>query len=225
MNVLQVSHVARGVTGGPRRIFQLSRALQQLGVKVARVVICTQRPGMIRGDAPTPQRLQRWVLSIPYDAEMRTARAAEFDPWYFAEVASALERAQPSVVWLEHPSLWPIVRRALPGLPVIYSAHNVEWRLKRWVLRRRGLLDPLCAQSLRETEEDLARTARFVVCCSPVDNAYFRALNENCMVLANGSDVPVVADMAKALREVARSFTLSLRRTFLGIRKFGSRPQ
>lgn len=201
MNVVQVSHVARGIGGGPRRIFHLSRALQQLGVKVTRVAVCTQRPGMIRGDAPVPQRLQRWVLSVPYDLEMRTARAAELDCFFFAAAASAFERVQPSLVWLEHPSLWLIARRALPGLPVVYSAHNVEWRLKRWVLRSRGVFDPLCVQSLRETEEDLARAARFVVCCSPIDHDYFRALNENCMMIANGSDVPAVADMAKALRE------------------------
>ena len=42
---------------------------------------------------------------------------------------AALKACGPDLIWLEHPFLWNVVHTTFPSKPVVYSAHDVEWKM------------------------------------------------------------------------------------------------
>jgi len=192
--ILQIANypVARPITGGQRRIVQLGAMLQAAGAEIDFLSLTTNSVAPGSKDIGVPPELADWVWRIPYDAERRLAQVPMLDGWIWHRIASAVEAARPDIVWLEHPFLWPVFQEMIGDLPVIYSSHNVEWQLKQSELRAEGLFDPLFVEILRATELALARAAQLVVCCSAQDAAHFRGVNPQCMVIANGQDIPRV---------------------------------
>jgi hypothetical protein len=204
MNILQVSHypIANAITGGQRRIRNLQILLRKSGFNVRHIAVCPRRSDLSKRDLALSPLLHEWVFQVPYDFEMRISHAIELDNSFFADVRARLRRAKPSIVWLEHPFLWPVISKCFAKLPVVYSAHNIEWEMKRQTLKASSIFDLSCLESLRATEEDLARRASLVVCCCNDDRKYFASINKSCLTISNGSDPPIVRNPEAAWREL-----------------------
>ncbi len=107
-----------------------------------------------------------------------------------AVVAMLASRA--SAVILEHCYMAPvldIVDAVRPGLPVIYSAHNVEARHRIHMLDAHSAgwaISPLVA----DIERELAARAALVVCCTATDAEHFDQGSAEIIVVPNGCLMP-----------------------------------
>lgn len=88
-----------------------------------------------------------------------------------------------------HPYLFPAMRRALPDVPLLYDAHNVESDMKTAVL---GTNHADLLREVFDVERECVRTARTVLVCSDDDARRFEeryALPpERCRRVPNGCD-------------------------------------
>jgi glycosyltransferase involved in cell wall biosynthesis len=199
MKILQLSYypIQPPVTGGQRRIAKLRSLLTDLGHDVLTCAIMPLRPDAGPADIVLPKPLNEWVFRMPHDFEMRITHAVQMDKVLSSRVRRLLRASRPDLVWLEHPFLWPLIKKL--GTPrVCYSSHNVEWTAKRDFLRHQQIFDPHCVSEIKHAEEDLSWRASFILCCSESDKAALDHLNSNVIVLANGADTPHVSDPAAA---------------------------
>jgi len=206
MRILQLGYypIQPAVTGGQRRVAKLGSLLTSLDAEVLTAAIAPHRPDVSPADIVLSKSLNDWVFRVPYDFEMRVRHAVESDEFLSRQVKTMLRRFRPDLVWLEHPFLWPLIKR-LKGHPnVAYSAHNIEWAMKRDYLKQQKICDPYCVNQIKLVEDDLASRAAFIVCCSEGDRANLKHLNPNILVVPNGADRPQVADPAKARGALAQ---------------------
>lgn len=155
------------------------------------------RPDAGPDDIVLPKPINEWVFRMPHDFEMRITHAVQMDKILSHRVKRLLRASRPEIVWLEHPFLWPLIKRFWFS-KVCYSSHNVEWTAKRDFLKHQQVFDPHCVNQIKHAEEELSWRASFILCCSDSDKAAFDHLNSNVIVVANGADKPHVADWAAA---------------------------
>lgn len=166
------------LTGGPRRVWSLFRALSAF---VPVRVLC------VGGKAGRVRREGNWVveelgcpeaLRVVSDAwsERLGVSAGDWALWAHGELWRDL-RAQVRVrlaaaraVVLTHPYAAPLLPGDWAG-PVIYDAHNVEWRLKEGMWRGPEAADALAW--LRAAERGVVRRAQQVWCVSEEDRVAF----------------------------------------------------
>lgn len=116
-------------------------------------------------------------------------------------ITLALARRARAVMF-EHPymaPLLPALRRFRTGVPVIYSAHNVEARHKAELWRAHKAGAVLAGHALT-LERYLVETADLILCCTAADEAAFAAPGRTVMVVPNGCDVPERAAIKAAAR-------------------------
>ena len=114
-----------------------------------------------------------------------------------ADIAGRVVRRVAAVV-LEHPYMVPVLDlldELRPGLPVVYSAHNVEARYKPAILRGHSQAEALAACVTALENRAVAR-AQLIVCCTADDAAAFAGTETPVVVAANGCDLPSPADTA-----------------------------
>jgi glycosyltransferase involved in cell wall biosynthesis len=107
------------------------------------------------------------------------------------EVVSDIARRASAAVF-EHPYMAPLLdalAAVRPGLPVIYSAHNVEATHKAQILRGHSIRNTLVT-FITELERRLAAEAALVVCCTEADAAHFAAAGAQTIVAPNGCTMP-----------------------------------
>ena len=106
-------------------------------------------------------------------------------------VACALARRAGALVF-EHCYMAPIldaVESVRPGIPVVYSAHNVEARHRVAMLAGHSAGAAFGAL-VAEVEQLLVGRAALVVCCTAADAAHFAEAGAATLVVANGCAVP-----------------------------------
>ncbi len=95
------------------------------------------------------------------------------------------------------------LRKARPDLPVVYSAHNVESRLKTELLRAHPQARNLIS-FIGELERRLAEQAQLIVCCTEADAAHFAAGGAPVALAANGCAAPSRVNVAAAAEPAGR---------------------
>lgn len=205
MKILQISYypIIPPITGGQRRIYNLRLILQNLGHCVHTIAVSPKRDDVGPEDISLSASQTDWVFRIPYDFEMRLSKALELNEFLYARLKRAAENPSIDIIWLEHPFLWSALRTMNLKVPIVYSSHNIEWMLKNDLLHKQVICDPHCITTIRQTEEHLTRSARFVVCCSKSDASFLKKYNNHCVLIPNGADTPVVGNVHSTL-EYAR---------------------
>lgn len=215
--------VADGAGGGEARIREL---LLELGREFEVVLLCLSNETMRSEQRLGPHVLEIRIPKTPAhrDAEVAAARgesvsiddviASEFcsrnDP--FVLCFRMLGRAARVVVF-EHPYLAPLLPFLPDEMPVVYSALNVESRLKAQLLRGRRDAARRIAQ-VRDLERAMVRRAMLTVCVSNDDR---RALCEEfgereCVVVENG-----VRSALRTRSDVAQDRCPDSRQRFFGV--------
>lgn len=96
-----------------------------------------------------------------------------------------------AVAIFEHCYMAPLIEvldKLADPLPIVYSAHNIEWRHKNALLREHPLRSSLVEYTKR-IEAKLIGAADLVVSCSREDAEYFAALGKRTVVVANGTEL------------------------------------
>lgn len=147
----------------------------------------------------------RWQ-GLPFLGDVASGTFAAETPAAYAHFCQVVARFDPDVVQLEHPFLWPLVKRMraegkLDGVAIVYSSHNWEGPLKEGILKRAGI-PAAKATALRAEieamETELARAASLVIAVSPADAEIYGGLVPRSKVLLapNGTPRPPEADAA-----------------------------
>lgn len=179
--------------------------LGELGHRVTSASISPYRTDGGANDILLDPYQNNWVFRVPSHFEMRLARAASSSEVIGGKIAAIFEQAKPDVLWLEHPFLWRVFKPIVleRGLPVVYSSHNVEWKMKRELLTAMKICDPLEVYDIKSAEEDLSRRAAAIFCCSVNDADYYRRLStKKVSVVPNGANIPVVRDVERAFYRI-----------------------
>jgi hypothetical protein len=125
------------------------------------------------------------------------------DPGCFSRFSTFVEQAEPDVVMLEHPWLWPAVKQlpAASAWPVIYNSYNLEAPLKCRMLHEAGLSEvETIAGEIDALERDLVGAAAAVSATTEADaEAYRRWTTRTVVVAGNGTERRVRAHLSGVL--------------------------
>lgn len=126
----------------------------------------------------------------PFILDYLIALAVEEDH-LFAKLAALVSDSHPDIVDLEHPYLWPFVRRMLDegrfrSCRIVYGSHNVEYRLKYEALAHHTTKQVATelADAIEGLERDLARSADLVLATSDADAETIASWTKRPVVLA-----------------------------------------
>lgn len=215
-NALQICYypVRHVIAGGQIRVSELAGLITGLGYERHFLGIYPHRADGWPTDFPISSTANNWVFRVPYDFEMRLSDAILVDRRFHNSLLAQAEALEPSLLWFEHPFLWPVFRdwanRRRARTKIVYSSHNVEWAMKKEMLERQQLVDDHCIQRLYATEQDLLFSADVVLCCSDDDrDIYRRHGRPDAVVVPNGSacpELPVHAD-EKELSRFRKKFS------------------
>jgi glycosyltransferase involved in cell wall biosynthesis len=214
MRVLQVGYypITQVVSGGQRRVVAVQQALAACGIAFDFFAVYPNRPDKSEHDFPLSDGASLFVDQIRHDFEIRLSAAVEADAHLLQRVGARVRSQQLSHLWLEHPFLWPLMKPIAQelGLPVVYSAHNIEWRMRAELLAHKGIRDRYAVVNLKRWELDLARASALLVACSESDAHYFREIGaRDVVVFPNGADPPLDEIDQLAVDELMTNFSMA----------------
>ncbi len=121
--------------------------------------------------------------------DVAAALTVRSETGYLEALRQAVDGAD--AVILAHPYLWPALDEIRCTLPVVYDAHNAEFRLKRTMYPRNAVGDAL-VDAVAAVESRAVAAARTVVACSEEDAEALAALAPTLadrLVIPNGADI------------------------------------
>lgn len=195
--------VRQPLHGGQRRVAAFGEAYRRLGIGFHSAGVYEaphfKADEVGPDDLPLGPVAPRW-RDLPFVSDLASGEFAAERPAAYEHFRSLVERLRPDALQLEHPFLWPLVKRllgepAFAGLKLIYSSHNWEGPLKEAILLRSGASPAKAADVGREIErmeaEVLAR-ADLTAAVSASDAAVYRRLRPEATVVVapNGVDRP-----------------------------------
>ncbi len=183
--------------GGHVRLRELHESVCAAGLQAS--LICFSDAAERRDTALAPHFHQ---IAIPKEAPHRQLQhsvdtahpnsAADVTSLLCCPENATLERefraamVTADAVVFEHAYMAPLIELVPTGVPVVYSAHNVETVLKASVYAGHPLRRTL-TEAVRLAEEELVSEARALVCVSPEDAAHFRGITGKPVhVIENG---------------------------------------
>lgn len=217
--------IVKPVHGGQRRIASIKRFYESIGVTYDHACVYD---GSIYGGsrlgphdiplAPPPAEYR----GVPFIADVLSGWQAADDPASYAHFAGLVERLRPDAIQLEHPFMWPLVRRLNEGsanpLPLIYSSHNVEAPLKHALMAQGRVAVAVrtrIVSYIKEIEAQIREQARLILCVSAVDGDHYlkQPAAGEIVIVRNGVDrAPAVIGEFARIREVfgSRPFLLTV---------------
>ena len=190
--------------GGPARVFHQRRVLEDAGHRVTHVVVqANPDKGATRSCdlVELSERPQRAAVDHIYSDVDLGLRAA-VNPRMVERIIAHLERHQVNLILLEQPFLVDLARRAVDRLkiPVIYSCHNIEYRLRRDLERFQTDVhhSPERSNQVRALEQASVDLSTAVTAIAPSDQEQLLAeFGCDSTLVPNGTsvvDVPFRAD-------------------------------
>lgn len=187
------------VHGGQRRVGAIQDAYRRRGIRAEYAGIY-HAPWYPRAAGPNrfpagPRTMER-IEKRPYLNDLVLGEELDQDPVCVTPLLRFWDRFRPDLIQLEHPFLWPSVKRLIETgkvrrAPVIYSSHNVESELKQLINRHTlpAGEQESATQAVRRVEEDLVHHADLVIAVSEEDARTFREWGARCCaVVRNGHD-------------------------------------
>ncbi|MBN9552624.1 MAG: hypothetical protein J0H31_28165 [Alphaproteobacteria bacterium] len=185
------------VHGGQLRANAVHRVLRDCGWETRHIVV-TPNGGAKREMEPgdlfieMPRRFRKRMARRGWRSDVATAEFITASRSHRREIARFLDGFRPDVIALEQCWLWPAVREYMETcapearFSIVYCSQNVEQELLARAKMPGSEVDHWSVQRAADIESDLATKAGLVVAVSEQDAAYFRKLNPNVVVAANG---------------------------------------
>lgn len=189
--------------GGQRRVAAFREAYGRLGIAFHSACVYEaphfKADEVGADDLPLGPVAPRW-RDLPFVSDLASGEFAAERPAAYEHFRSVVERLKPDALQLEHPFLWPLVKRLLgepqfSGLKLIYSSHNWEGPLKEEILLRSGVSTADAAEvgrAIERMEAEVLARADITAAVSASDAAVYRRLRPEATVLvvANGVNRP-----------------------------------
>lgn len=193
--------IRKPMHGGQRRVIALLDMLVGAGAEV-RYAAVYEPPYSSADVGPDDLALGHSVPAlsgVPFVGDFASGEFAANAPAAYRHFSSLFDSFKPDVVMLEHPFMWPLVRRwredGRLGQPrLIYSSHNWEGPLKEKILLGAGVdasLSAAIAGQIEQMEKEICESADLVLAVSEEDAAMYRAVASGPVVVApNGVGRP-----------------------------------
>lgn len=203
MRILQIStHTTlRPRHGGQLRSHHIGRVIEAAGFELKRLAVAYRTPNdPIEEREPLVDISQskywwRMIEKGPLELnDFFMSQAVLEESVLMEQVLNAIHAANPDVILLEHPWMWPLMKRresvTSGRIRVIYNSQNVEAHLKRRILSEAGYKggDELLSQ-VQELECDLVRHSAATTVCTKFDGDVFVAWGAKQVVVANNGAV------------------------------------
>lgn len=199
MNILQLTNypTANPQHGGQLRASHIARELRKAGHKVKSLAVYVDvdyQPDS-EDDIAFSSRSSFWRSDIPVLLDYLTGLFAAEDKEAFAAIKQVADLHEPNVIICEHPWLAAAaakVAAARPGIRIVYSSHNVEFRLKRAVLLKTDISRQECDRlvaAIKKVELEAAAHADLVIACTQEDADFYRANAPGVNVAIAGNGV------------------------------------
>jgi glycosyltransferase involved in cell wall biosynthesis len=173
--------------GGQLRCTAIRKRYRELGFDVETVAAVregTYGADREEHDIDLPGGSSAWHDEFPRFLDLYCGDCLVSEDSVFEVFARTLDCMRPDAIQLEHPWLYPGVKRWLAerrlSLPrLIYSSHNVEWKLKRDEMHA-DFVDKDAwrheVERVEALEREIVRTADLVIACTEEDLAELRAM-------------------------------------------------
>jgi hypothetical protein len=203
MRILQVStHTTlRPRHGGQLRSHHIGRIIEAAGFELKRLAVACKsiddpvdpsEPIIDLSKSSIFRKMTRgglWTLG-----DLFSLRAVLADRDLHEQFESVVRAADPDIIMLEHPWMWPALTRTCSTIAaraqVIYNSQNVETNLKRRMLRNRQ--SPEIETLLNEVEtleKDLVRCCAVTTVCTAADGDVFASWGAKRVLIANNGAV------------------------------------
>jgi hypothetical protein len=164
--------------GGQIRSFQIAKELTAAchDVKSIAIYDAENYSDASTDDIPFNSASVYWHADLPWLTDYYTGIFAEKDVDALAQLRLEVDKFEPAVILVEQPWLFRAAQRvSKPGIKLIYSSQNIEWRLKSKILERIGHHKiKILVDKIRALEEAAIRESDLVVACTESDLEYFK---------------------------------------------------
>jgi glycosyltransferase involved in cell wall biosynthesis len=163
--------------GGQIRCAQIATQLRDAGHEVKSLAVYVERDYTVVGedDVPFNSSSSFWREDLPWLSDYFSGIFAAQESSAVSALSRVVQSFAPSVIIVEHPWLFDAAQRiAQMGEKIVYSSHNVEWRLKDRLFARDGhATRGEMVASIRQIEINAAKMADLVVACTADDLEYY----------------------------------------------------
>jgi len=198
MKILQLTNypIQAPSHGGQIRCAHIAGELRHAGHDVKTVAVYVERdyePGS-EDDLPFGPSSPHWREDFPFLSDYLSGVHALSDAAAIAALATIRDNYLPDVIISEHPWLFAAAEKLAQGrdIRLVYSSHNIEFRLKENMLARaEGSADDRAdlVAEIKAVEQHAASRADLVIACTENDADYFRSASaeaRNVVVAGNG---------------------------------------
>lgn len=204
--------------GGQLRSAAIRECYRKIGIDVETIAVMHENfyraSDRERNDIALPADSAYWDPKFPRFSDLQTGRFLIGDALFRERFFALLRRLQPDVIQLEQPWLYPAVdrwfneqgfnERTRPRL--IYSAHNIEWMLKRDELTRGNSVGEASAAQIIEVEaleREAVLHSQLIIACTEKELIELRALGTGgpataTWVTAHNGIAPFVTEATRA---------------------------
>lgn len=164
--------------GGQIRASQIATELRANGHEVKSIAVYMENDYSAAGeeDIPFNSDSKYWNPELPWLSDYFSGLFAANDERTLIRLRSLVNSFRPDLVVVEHPWLLQAIQLVVQSDTIlIYSSHNIEWRLKEKQFERLGYLDSVALiAAIRKIEYSAARAAHLVIACTEADLEYYR---------------------------------------------------
>lgn len=187
MRVLQIATypIQRPLHGGQIRVSNIHAHLKRLDCDVRSISFSEPSHKYFDDDRDLILKYNELNKEIqtPFSTDLATALVSKNSKQYYRFLKKHMDEFSPDYIFLEHPWVWPLVKRYLKNKPrevkIIYSSHNVEYLTKHSLFKSNNITDANnVVEKIKSIEFDLIKHCNFVIACTPNDlNHYVESAN------------------------------------------------
>lgn len=174
MKILQVTNypTVNPMHGGQIRAAEIAKALRDAGhdVESFSVYIQAYFSEAQASDLPLALDARFFTEDLDFLSDYMTGVDVMYEASLMARVKARVTGFDPDVIVFEQPWLYRAVAAAArEGVCLVYSSHNIEWRLKENIARARKVDAGAHVQAIRTLEAEMAQHCDLVVACTAKD--------------------------------------------------------
>lgn len=199
MNILQLTNypTAKPQHGGQIRARHLAEEMRRAGHSVKSLAVYVEghyEPDS-EDDIPFSSSSAFWNPDIHFLSDYLTGLFAAGDKKALAAINHVADFHNIDVIICEHPWLMAAAAKVAakrPGTRLVYSSHNIEFRLKRGVLLKFDTPQHECDRlvtAIEKLELEATACADLVVACTEADAEYYRINVPSVKVVVAGNGV------------------------------------
>lgn len=193
MNILQITNypTVNPMHGGQIRCAEIAKAFRKAGHEVASVAIYIKDHYSEIGvhDIEFDINQSKWKNQSPWLSDFYTGLHCDEDPTNFKKIKKQFSNHKFDYIIVEHPWLSALANKlcVIFQARLVYSSHNIEWRLKEKMLMSDGAsnIDQIISE-IQTLEFAAMRSANVILTCTDDDKQYTRA------IIGMATSVPIV---------------------------------